>query len=248
MLKHTFLARSLVLALAALALSSCRTTGGSGAGSSPTWSIQYQGKIKVRPKTYTVVDLFDCSSADLAALRGVGSKPIAYFSSQYENWRSDSTKFPAADLGKPLGDWAGERWVNPNSPAVRAIMLSRLDLAKARGFHGVDVDNTDFFEHTTGFDNSLSTAAAFVRFIATEARKRGLKYSLKNSAALIPKVKGVVDFYQNEEAQQYGETDLYRGVSPVFNIEYKRPSNPYQRKGFYSLLKKSEMGAWEEEL
>jgi len=65
---------------------------------------------------------------------------------------------------------------------------------------------------------------------------------------LIPKVKGVVDYYQNEEAQQYGEIDRYRGVGPVFNIEYKRPGTVQRRKGVYSLLKRQEMGAWESEL
>ena len=217
-------------------------------GGAPTWSIQYQGPIQVRNKTYHIVDLFDVSDADLARIRAAGARPFAYFSSQYENWRPDAGRFAAGDLGKPLGGWPGEQWVDTNSPQVREIIRDRLELAKRRGFYGVDVDNTDIYEHLTGFDNSLSTAAEYVRFIAGEAHKRGLKYSLKNSMDLIPRVKGVVDFYQNEQCQQYGEMNRYRGVGPVFNIEYKRPGVPYSRKGFYSLMKRKDMGAWEAEL
>ncbi len=127
-------------------------------------------------------------------------------------------------------------------------MRSRIDLAKQRGFHGVDIDNTDFFENTTGFPTSLALGVDYVRFLAREAHERGLKYSLKNSMDLIPMVKDVVDFYQNEECQRYGQTHLYDGVGPVFNIEYRRPAKVFRRDGFYSLLKKLEMGAWEREL
>ncbi|MGK0186013.1 MAG: hypothetical protein ACI9R3_001796 [Verrucomicrobiales bacterium] len=222
-------------------------SGGSGDGT-PTWSIQYQGSIQVRDKTYHVVDLYDVSDSDLRRVRASGSRAIAYFSSQYEEWRPDSSQFPKQDLGKPLAGWPGERWVDTNSAAVRSIIRSRLDLAKRRGFYGVDVDNTDLYEHTTGFANSRKVAADYVRFIATEAHARGLKYSLKNSMDLIPKVKNVVDFYQNEECQEYGEADRYRGVGPVLNIEYKRPTSPYRRKGFYSLYKRQNMGAFEDEL
>jgi len=214
----------------------------------PSWSIQYQGAIKVRDKTYQVVDLFDVTEADLERLNAAGILPIAYFSSQYEDWRPDAHSFPAADLGKPLLPWPGERWVNTESEIVRSIMRSRMDLAKRRGFYGVDVDNTDFFEHKTGLPNSLSLGINYVEFLAREAHARGLKYSLKNSMDLIPMVKGVVDFYQNEECQQYGQAHLYDGVGPVFNIEYRRPTSVFRREGFYSLLKRKEMGAWEEEL
>lgn len=202
----------------------------------------------MRPKTYAVVDLFDCSAGDLARLRSGGCRPVAYFSSQYEKWRPDAARFSPADLGQPLDGWPDERWVDTKSATVRAIIRSRLDLAKRRGFYAVDVDNTDFYNFKTGFDNSRSAAVDYVRFIAREAHARGLKYSLKNSTEIISKVRRVVDFYQNEECQQYDECDAYAGVGPVFNIEYQRPSRPFKRAGFYSLLKRERMDGWEEEL
>lgn len=214
----------------------------------PTWGIQYKGAIKVRDRTYQVVDLFEVTDADLDRIRAAGGLPIAYFSSQYENWRPDAHSFPEADLGKPLVPWPGERWVNSESEIVQSIMRSRIELAQQRGFYGVDVDNTDFFEHTTGFPASAILAAEYVKFLAREAHSRGLKYSLKNSMDLIPMVKEFVDFYQNEECQRYGQEHLYDGVGPVFNIEYQRPTKVFRRDGFYSLLKRIDVGAWEREL
>ena len=132
----------------------------------PTWSIQYEGKIVRRKKDYHIVDMVDVSKADLAALKKDGTKPIAYFSSQFEDWRPDAADFPKADLGKQLDNWKGERWVNTKSAAVREIMKKRLDYAKKRGFYGVDVDNVDFYEFKTGFANSRKDAAEYVKFLA----------------------------------------------------------------------------------
>ena len=81
------------------ATSTSRRDGRSSAG---TWAIQYEGPIVVRGRDYHIVDLFDVSTADLSKIHKAGSKPIAYFSSQYESWRNDAGKFPPQALGKPL--------------------------------------------------------------------------------------------------------------------------------------------------
>lgn len=203
----------------------------------PSWSIQYEGKIIPRGKDYHIVDLFDVSSADLAALRAQGTKPIAYFSSQYEDWRSDSSQFPKAAIGKKLGNWKGEHWIDPKNAQIRAIMRARMDLAKRRGFRGVDVDNVDFYLADTGFDRSRAAALDYIRFLKREARKRGLMFGLKNAVELVPTLKNEVDFFMNEEAHQYGDTGYYSRVSkPVFNVEYKRPSKG--TRGIYTIYKR----------
>ncbi len=190
-----------------------------------TWSLQYEGKIVPRGKDYHIVDMFDVSDADLALLRGQGTRTVAYFSSQYEDWRNDAGRFPKEDLGKSLDGWEGERWVNTKSEAVREVMRKRLDLAKRRGFYGVDIDNVDFYAFETGFDNSTSAAVDYIRFLSREARARGLKFGLKNAVDLIPSVRGAVDYYVNEQAHEYDEVSVYRNVGkPVFNLEYRRIS------------------------
>ena len=212
----------------------------------PTFSLQYQGAIVVRPRTYAVVDLFDVSDEDLAKLHAAGVKTIAYFSSQYEEWRPDMKDVP---FGKPLGDWKGENYLDPTAERTREIMTARIAKAKARGFHAVDVDNVDFQGRDTGFESSKATAIGFVRFLAETAHAHGLKFSLKNAIELIPDVKDVVDMYQNESCHKYSECGAYDGLSPVFNIEYERPEKLHVRPGFYTILKhQQKMDAWEEVL
>ncbi len=216
-------------------------TGGGGgsrvASNLPSWSIQYEGKIVRRGKDYHIVDMYDVSSSDLAALKADGTRPIAYFSSQYEDWRGDASQFPKADIGKRLDNWKGERWVNTKSPTVREIMKKRLDYAKRRGFWGVDVDNVDIYEFNTGFANGRSDAAEYVRFLSREAHRRGLKFGLKNATDIIPAVRGSVDYYVNEQCHQYNEASVYSRLrKPVFNIEYR----PLKRgtRGIYTIYKR----------
>lgn len=202
----------------------------------PSWSIQYEGKIVRRGKDFHIVDLFDVSDSDLAALKADGTRPIAYFSSQYEDWRRDAGQFPAADLGNSLDGGKGERWVNTRSPAVRQIMLARLDEARNRGFYGVDIDNVDIYEFQTGFPNSRADAADYVLFLSREAHRRGLKFGLKNATDLIQSVAGSVDYYVNEQCHEFDEAHVYSGVGrPVFNIEYR----PLKRgtPGMYTIYK-----------
>ena len=194
---------------------------------SATFAIQYTTPIRVIPgRTYHVVDLFDVSDGDLAKIKESGSQAIAYFSSQYEDWRPDSRGFPLQDLGLPLDDWEGERWVNSKSSKIRGLMASRLDKAKARGFVGVDVDNVDFYAFPkTGFDNSKDVALEYIRFFVRESHARGLLFSLKNAVELVPALKDEVDMFQNEEGIQYKEIQVYQNVGkPVLNVEYKVPS------------------------
>lgn len=201
----------------------------------PTWSIQYEGAIVPRGKDYHIVDLFDVSDSDLAALKAQGTRAIAYFSSQFEDWRRDSGNFPSADLRGSLDGWKGERWVNTRSPTIRQIMLDRMDYAKQRGFYGVDCDNVDFYEFSNS-GGSAADAVDYVRFLANAAHARGLKFGLKNATGIIPSTMDVIDYYVNEEAHQYGDTEAYAAVSkPVFNIEYK--PLPRGTRGMYTIYK-----------
>lgn len=203
-----------------------------------SWSIQYEKKIVPRGKDFHVVDLFEVSDAELALLRSQGTKTIAYFSSQFEDWRDDITGFPAADIGKNLDNWDGERWINPYSEPIRKIMIERIKLAKKRGFYGIDVDNVDFYHFETGFDNSKKASLEYIRFFIAEAKKYDLKFSLKNATDLAYQLRDEVDFYQNEEGIEYNELHKYIGVGkPVFNIEYKKPKPGVYFPGIYSIYK-----------
>lgn len=219
--------------------------GGGADPDVPSWSIQYEGKIVPRGKAYHIVDLFDVSESDLARLKADGTRPIAYFSSQYEDWRPDASVFPRAAIGKSLGGWEGENWIDTRSEAVRTIMKARLDYARTRGFFGVDIDNVDGYSSNTGFPYSTGDAVEWVQFLAAEAHARGLQFGLKNAVELIPAVNDAVDYYVNEEAHETGEIGAYKGLGkPVLNIEYTplRKGTP----GIYTIYKpNADMGAGE---
>jgi hypothetical protein len=207
-----------------------------GGGRLATWSIQYKGTVVPLGKDYHIIDLFECTDADIARLKAAGSRPIAYFSSQYEDWRPDAREFPAQDLGAKLDTWEGERWLNPRSSAVRAIMLRRMDKAVARGFYGVDMDNVDFYAHPNGLGASRGDAVDYVRFLANAAHARGLKFGLKNATDIIGATRDCIDYYVNEQAHEYGDLDEYDGVTkPIFCIEYKPLRAAWRR--FYTVYK-----------
>jgi hypothetical protein len=44
----------------------------------------------------------------------------------------------AAAIGKPLDGWPGERWLDVRSQQVRAALLRRLDMCRAKGFDAVE--------------------------------------------------------------------------------------------------------------
>ncbi|MMZ65925.1 hypothetical protein D1872_283710 [compost metagenome] len=59
-------------------------------------------------------------------------------------------------------------------------MRARLDLAVQKGCDGVEPDNMDGYDNNTGFTLSADDQLAYNKFIANEARKRGLSVGLKN--------------------------------------------------------------------
>lgn len=219
-----------------------------------SFHIQYHGELDCQGRTVAYLDLYNYNSDDIKKCRESGTRiVIAYFSSQWSSWYPDSggdclghdsdtctNKFTEAMLGKDLPDWKGERFVNPNDPDVRQIMLERMTLARDKGYDGIDVDNTDFYHFNTGFDLDKTDAINYLNFFIKSAHSSGLLFSLKNSMDLINNLSYSPDFFQNESCYRYSECDIYRSVdAPVFIIRYKRrcPKELYHR-GFTILKKK----------
>ena len=191
-----------------------------------TWQWQLTGNINI---SYDVevydIDLFDVSEATIENLHAKGIKVIAYFSAgSYEEWRDDASSFSESDLGNPLDGWPGERWVDIRCPEVHSLMLARLDLAKEKGFDGVEPDNVDGYSNKTGFDLTTTDQLAYNRFMANEAHKRGLSIGLKNDLDQIPELVDYYDFSVNEECFEYEECEallpFITSGKAVFNAEY----------------------------
>ncbi|KAG7114693.1 hypothetical protein HYQ44_008148 [Verticillium longisporum] len=103
-------------------------------------------------------------------------------------------------------------------------MRRRIELARDKGFDGVDPDNVDGFTNRNGLGLTAADSIDYISFLAFEARRRGLAMGLKNGGSIIKNVLPVIDFSVNEECAAYSECDLYKAVTdagkPVFHIEY----------------------------
>ena len=197
-------------------------------GLGSTWQWQLSGRVNTG---YDVeiydIDLFDTDQAVIDALNEDGKKVICYFSAgSYEDWRADKNDFPADLLGKPLDGWPGERWLDIRDTRLARLMRARLDLAVQKGCDGVEPDNMDGYLNTTGFALRSDDQLAYNKFIANEARKRGLAVGLKNDLEQITALEPYFDFGLTEQCYEYNECDktapFILKSKPVFNVEYKR--------------------------
>ena len=234
--------RALLLCLLALA-AACDTAEAPSAGLDPdvgpvtsgawarpaadvTWQWQLSGSINT---AYDVdlydVDLWETPDATLRQLRDRGVLVLCYFSagSGDEN-RPDYASFTSADLGNRLDGYPSERWLDIRSETVWAVMLSRLDLAAARGCDGVEPDNVDGYTNDPGFDLTARDQLAFNRTLANEAHRRGLFVALKNSGDQAADLVDYFDLELNEQCALYDECEQLAPFAevgkPVLQVEY----------------------------
>ncbi|WP_373887634.1 endo alpha-1,4 polygalactosaminidase [Cupriavidus basilensis] len=191
-----------------------------------TWQLQLTGTVNTSyPAQVFDIDLVDTPQATINALKAQGKRVVCYFSAgSSENWRPDFKQFAAADMGKALSGWAGERWLDTRSANVRQIMQARMDLAKSKGCDGVDPDNVDGYTNKPGFPLTAATQLDYNRFLATEAHARGLAVGLKNDVDQVSQLATDFDFAVNEQCFQYNECASYKPFTAqgkaVFNVEY----------------------------
>lgn len=197
--------------------------------------VQLQGtpNISYDVELY-VLDLFDTDSAVIDALHADGRKMICYFSAgTFENWRDDAGRFTAADKGRRLGNWPGERWLDVRSQNVRAIMADRLDLAVQRGCDGVDPDNVDGYANRTGLPLTYQDQIDYNTWLAAQAHQRGLAISLKNDLGQIDDLVAHFDFAINESCHEWDECELLmpfiEAGKPVVHINYLYADDPIGR-------------------
>jgi hypothetical protein len=191
-----------------------------------SWQWQLTGDINTSydVKVYDI-DLFDSNKSLIQSLKDNGKKVICYFSAgSWEDWRSDANDFPSSVKGSKMDGWDGERWLDISNEDLAPIMRARLDLAVEKGCDGVEPDNMDGYTNNTGFALSSNDQLAYNKFIANEARKRGLSVGLKNDLNQIDELEPYYDFSINEQCHKYFECDNLSPFidknKPVFNAEY----------------------------
>ncbi|KAF1817327.1 hypothetical protein P152DRAFT_407863 [Eremomyces bilateralis CBS 781.70] len=174
------------------------------------------------------IDLFDNDPTTIATLKGQGKKTICYFSAgTYEPYRPDSRQFQRNDMGARLPEWRDEKWLDVNSQNVRKIMANRIQLAADKGCDGVDPDNMDGYTYRrNGVSLRKADTVKYMRFLSTEAEKRGLSIGLKNALDIVEDVLPFTQFAVNEQCAEYKECDAYQPFldagKPVFHIEYPK--------------------------
>lgn len=238
-LLQRLLAASLLLASAAVTAAPWSPQPGT------TWYWQLQGTIKttVNAKMYDI-DLVDTPQATIDKLHAQGKVVICYFSAgTWENWRPDASKFPAAVKGRSNG-WPGEKWLDIRKVSTLGpIMQARLDLAVNKRCDGVEPDNVDGYQNSTGFPLSAQDQLNYNRAIAQWAHDRGLSVGLKNDVDQVSSLVNEFDWALNEECFAYQECDallpFVHAGKAVFGAEYSGKAAKFcpvaNSKGFSTL-------------
>jgi hypothetical protein len=219
------------------------------------WQWQLTGTIdtSVDVAMYDV-DLFDTSQTVINTLKGDGRVVICYFSAgSWEDWRPDAGDFPESVKGSDLNGWPGEKWLDIRELGILGpIMEARMDVAVAKRCDGVEPDNVDGYQNSTGFPLTAQDQLAYNSFLANEAHQRSLSVGLKNDVDQIPDLLPLFDWALNEECNQYSECHTLAPFvvagKAVFGVEYEGDPAvfcPLMNASSYSFLKKTwDLDAW----
>ncbi|MCP4806679.1 MAG: endo alpha-1,4 polygalactosaminidase, partial [Proteobacteria bacterium] len=142
---------------------------------------------------------------------------------------------------------------------VRELMLARMDLAAQKGCDGVEPDNLDGFESSTGFPLSQVDAIGYAQFLATAAHERKLSIGQKNMPAEAAILEPSFDWALSESCLDYDECAGFHAYitagKPVFHVEYvdeesegpaeaEAVCNDADRADFATLIKTWILDAW----
>lgn len=191
-----------------------------------TWQLQLQGDLRLLDGIDVYAVDYTASQYSIDVARAGGAKVMCYISAgSVENWRPDYYDFPSQVIGNSYDGWPGEWWLDVrNIDALAPIMRARMDLCRSKGFDAIDADNINGFENNTGFGITREQSVAYIKWLANEAHRRGMAFSLKNAESLIPEVLSSVDMLQTESCYLYGNCAnaalMTAANKPVFSVEY----------------------------
>jgi hypothetical protein len=202
------------------------------------WQWQLSGSIDLSLGVGVYdLDLVDTTASTVAAVHARGAKAICYLETGgWESYRPDAGRYPVAVLGKAIGGYPDERYLDLRQRAVlRPIIDARLDVCVAKGFDGVepDIDDSvpDVGAAAIGFPVAYADQLAFNQMVVQDAHARHLAIGLKNGVSgedpqrFVADMLPMVDFAVNEECVAAGDVcEALRGFpatgKPVFHAEY----------------------------
>ena len=222
-------------------------------GTTWQWQLTVPVDVSVEADVFDI-DGFDNSSRVVARLHARDRKAICYIDAgAYEDYRPDAARFPTSVLGKPNPLWEGERWLDIRRLDILGpIMQRRLDMCRAKGFDGVELDEIDGWSNDTGFPLTAADQLRYNRFLAKEVRARGMAAGLKNDLEQIPQLLDSFDFAIDEECYEHNECAALKPFvaagKAVFHTEYRRAPEDFcpvaTALGLSSMRKRLDLGVW----
>jgi hypothetical protein len=212
--------------------------------------VPKSGGACVRPNVYDI-DLYEDASVSgnndtvnvlaVQAIHAQGGHAVCYVDAgTWENWRPDQQEF--VDFNSSCGNcllgnnngFPGERWFNVNNDKGQRTFLlekmaARVGLCVTGGYDGVEFDNVDGYQNSTGFSISANTQLLYNTGLANLAHAHGLSVAIKNDVGQVNDLEPYFDYAVNEQCFQYSECNFpapgLKGFPPlgkaVFNVEYK---------------------------
>ncbi len=222
-------------------------------GTSWQWQLSGRLDLTVAAQVYDV-DLIGTDREAVRQLHAQGRRAVCYLSGgSWEPGRPDSAAFPAAVRGRSLDGFPDEQWLDIRRvDLLLPLMAKRLDLCRAKGFDGAELDNVDGWSNPTGFPLTAAEQLRYNRALAGLAHARGLAVALKNDLDQIPALEPSFDFAVNEQCVEYRECEqlapFVAAGKPVLHVEYALPAARVcpvtQPLHFSSLLKHLDLGAY----
>jgi len=202
-------------------------SGGSTIGPTPGMSMQIQ--LSGALDDSLDVDLYDIdlhnnSAGDFAGLHAAGRVVACYFSAgTLETWRGDADALPQAAIGNPHPQYPSERWLDVNSGAVRALMQTRIELAKTKGCDAIQPANLMVFSANSGLSISRAQNEEFALFLTRTAHDRGLSVAWSDEPDVFPGLEQTFDWGLAIQCIQYNRCAAWSGFRnagrAVFIIE-----------------------------
>ncbi len=159
------------------------------------WQIQLSGAFdgSVAANVYDL-DPYTTPEATVAAIEARGARAICHLDAGAADMTlPDAATVPAEVLGEP--DGTQRRWLDiRNWAAIRPVLAARFELCRAKGFQGVDADETYGYENPTGFDLTSADQITYDRQIADLAHEYGLAAGVRTRPAMARSIEPFVDF------------------------------------------------------
>lgn len=208
----------------------------------PNSAADMKGGAGDQPSVYDI-DGFLNTAATVSALHAKGYHAICYIEAgSYVADRPDANQFPASVIGKKI-DGFSDKWTDIRSSAVKTIVDKRIQMCATKGFDAVEPDLEDGYTNNTGFPLTASDQINFNTWVANTVHGYGMGVLLKGDPEQAKALAPTVDFFLNEQCNQYSECTSYPTGKTILNAEYNKkcPTSAFSLANLDSTLFKVDL-------